>query len=221
MPEFDIGFPWVIQGKGLRQILRREYLRFQAVRDLIAFFREHDAAGDAGVSFPDRCHRRERFAVAPAVILFVDQISVPRYQESAMLAGAGCIFKRPIQLAEVHARDLSNAAGIRQCAPATIGIGPWKVVVLPRRRGSRQSDHQKQHSDGDSSPWMFSGRHIDRVVTPCDSFYGSARTSASSACSRSGTPDPHLAGTVLVFLCPAPRFPGRGSRPVPECDRES
>ena len=76
-PSLMSAFLGSLSGKRFRQILFGEDLGFQPVGNLVVLFLQHDAAGDAGVCLADGSHGRGGFAISFAVILFVDQETVP------------------------------------------------------------------------------------------------------------------------------------------------
>ena len=124
--EFDVRLARVVQREGFGQVFLGEDLGFEPFGNLVVLLLEHDAAGDAGVRLADRGHRRQRFAIALAVIFLVDQIAVARHQQPAVLAAAGGIVEGPVELLQIHARRSCGSAAasfsVRQ-PPAVSGGG--------------------------------------------------------------------------------------------------
>jgi hypothetical protein len=124
----NIGFPGIVQRKCLGQIrLRKHFLR-EPVGNFVAKFLEHDSARDARDRLTGGGHVGIGVALGASEIFFVGQISVPHYQQSAVLAATLSKFKGAIQLGKIQASLLPDLGGVMHLAPASFTVGFGKII---------------------------------------------------------------------------------------------
>ena len=145
-PSLISAFDRVAERERFGQIFFGEDFGFQAVRNLVVFLLQHDAAGNAGERLADGCHIGMRFAVPFAEIFFVNQVSVPHHQQAAVLAGFLLEFESLIQTGKVHARYFANLRRAAERAPAARTVRRREVVVASAECHWQAQQHQAEHT---------------------------------------------------------------------------